>query len=152
MLQVAVNDKPVSPAYQNGEFRVTTTGIDTVLVIPQIQAKITFSGLIFSIYLPYSEFAGNTEGQCGEFWCQIVRFTMMKAKGWFLMNSVSPGTCDNNRKDDCMLPSGRIDPSCPNMAHEWHADDSYCEHPIQPSPTRMPNTCNTTICEVIKGR
>ncbi|XP_067349506.1 mucin-5AC-like isoform X4 [Channa argus] len=123
--QISVNDKAVSPAYQNGDFRITTTNIDTVLLIPKIHAKITFSGLIFSIYLPYSEFGGNTQGQCG--------------------------TCDNNRTDDCMLPSGKIDPSCPNMAHEWHANNSQCEHPVQPTPTPVPNICNTTICEVIKS-
>ncbi|XP_070762888.1 intestinal mucin-like protein [Enoplosus armatus] len=61
---ISVNDKNVSPAYQNGDFRITTTGIDTVLVIPKIHAKITFTGLIFSINLPYNEFANNTQGQC----------------------------------------------------------------------------------------
>uniref|UniRef100_A0A3Q1I939 Uncharacterized protein n=1 Tax=Anabas testudineus TaxID=64144 RepID=A0A3Q1I939_ANATE len=115
----------IHPAYQNGDFRIATTGIDTVLVIPKIHAKITFSGLIFSIYLPYNEFSGNTEGQCG--------------------------TCDNNRSDDCMLPSGKIDPSCPKMAHEWHVNNSQCEHPVQPTPTPTPSTCNATICEVIKS-
>nr|XP_046254811.1 mucin-5AC-like [Scatophagus argus] len=125
--EISVNGKPVSPAYQNSVFRITTTGIDTVLLIPQIQAKVTFSGLIFSIYLPYSEFGNNTEGQCG--------------------------TCDNNRTDDCMLPSGKIDPSCPNMAHQWHTNDSYCEPPPPPStPTPTPIPCNTTICELIKSR
>ncbi|KAI3376838.1 hypothetical protein L3Q82_000413 [Scortum barcoo] len=124
--QISVNDKPVSPAYQNGDFRITTTGIDTVLVIPKIHAKITFAGLIFSIYLPYSEFGNNTEGQCG--------------------------TCDNNRTNDCMLPSGKIDPSCPNMAHEWHTNNSYCEHPVHPTPTPTPHSCDTTICEIIKSR
>ncbi|GLD55652.1 mucin-5AC-like protein [Lates japonicus] len=123
--QISVNDRPVSPAYQNADFRIATTGIDTVLVIPKIHAKVTFSGLIFSIYLPYSEFAGNTEGQCG--------------------------TCDNNRTDDCMLPSGKIDPSCPHMAHEWHANNSYCEAPSHPTPTPKPDTCNTTICDIIKS-
>ncbi|XP_037652474.1 intestinal mucin-like protein [Sebastes umbrosus] len=122
--QISVNDKHVSPAYQTGDFRITTTGIDTVLVIPKIHAKITFSGLIFSINLPYSEFGGNTWGQCG--------------------------TCDNNRTDDCMLPSGKIDPSCPNMAHEWHANDSYCgQVPPKPTPIHIP--CDTTTCEIIKS-
>ncbi|XP_040894134.1 mucin-5AC-like [Toxotes jaculatrix] len=123
--QISVNDKPVSPAYQNSDFRITTTGIDTVLVIPQINAKITFSGLIFSIYLPYSKFHGNTEGQCG--------------------------TCDNNRTDDCMLPNGKIDPSCPHMAHEWHTNNSHCEPPVHPTPIPKPGPCNTNICEVIKS-
>ncbi|XP_070819696.1 mucin-5AC-like [Chaetodon trifascialis] len=123
--QISVNDKPVSPAYQNGDFRITTTGIDTVLIIPAIQAKITFSGLIFSIYLPYSEFANNTEGQCG--------------------------TCNNNRTEDCRLPSGTIDPSCSNMAHQWNTNNSHCEYPIQPLPTPAPNNCSVTICDIIKS-
>ncbi|XP_053177491.1 mucin-5AC-like [Scomber japonicus] len=125
--QVLVNDRPVSPAYQNHlrDFRVTTTGINTVVIIPKINAKITFSGLMFSIYLPYSEFGGNTQGQCG--------------------------TCDNNRTDDCMLPSGRVDPSCPHMAHEWHANNSNCEPPFHPTPVPTPNPCDSTICEIIKS-
>uniref|UniRef100_A0A8C9X5Y8 Mucin 5f n=1 Tax=Sander lucioperca TaxID=283035 RepID=A0A8C9X5Y8_SANLU len=126
--ETTVNGKHVSHAYQNEDFRITSTGIETVLVIPEIHAKITFSGLIFSIYLPYSKFAGNTEGQCG--------------------------TCDNNRTDDCMLPSGKIDPSCPNMAHEWHTNDSYCEqiyHPPTTTPMSTTSPCDTTICEIIKG-
>ncbi|XP_035538111.1 intestinal mucin-like protein [Morone saxatilis] len=124
--QISVNDKAVSPAYQNGDFRLTTTGIDTVLLIPKIHAKITFSGLIFSIYLPFSQFGGNTVGQCG--------------------------TCDNNRTDDCMLPNGKIDPSCPHMAHEWHANNSYCNRvPPTPPPTTTPTPCNTTVCEIMKS-
>uniref|UniRef100_A0AAQ5XS75 Mucin-5AC-like n=1 Tax=Amphiprion ocellaris TaxID=80972 RepID=A0AAQ5XS75_AMPOC len=108
-----------------GDFRVTTTGIDTVLVIGAIQAKITFSGLIFSIYLPYNLFAGNTEGQCG--------------------------TCDNNRTDDCRLPDGKIDPSCPNMARQWHTNDSSCDQPSPPPTTPAPDTCNATLCNIIKS-
>ncbi|XP_033996852.1 intestinal mucin-like protein [Trematomus bernacchii] len=124
--QISVNGRHVSPAYQNGDFRMTTTGIDTVLTIPQIHAKITFSGLIFSITLPYSQFGNNTWGQCG--------------------------TCDNNRTDDCMLPSGKIDSSCPNMAHEWHTNDSSCKQPPPtPTTTPTPDTCNTSICEIIKS-
>uniref|UniRef100_G3PLZ5 Mucin 5f n=1 Tax=Gasterosteus aculeatus aculeatus TaxID=481459 RepID=G3PLZ5_GASAC len=122
--QISVNDKPVSLAYQNKDFRLITTGIETVLVIPNIQAKITFSGLIFGIYLPYSDFGGNTQGQCG--------------------------TCDNNRTDDCRLPSGKIDPSCPDMAHEWRANTSHCER-VPPTPTPQPDVCNTTMCEIIKS-
>ncbi|XP_029354409.1 mucin-5AC-like, partial [Echeneis naucrates] len=123
--KVFVNDRLVSPAYQNHDFRIATTGIDTMLVIPKIHAKITFSGLIFSIYLPYSIFGGNTEGQCG--------------------------TCDNNRTNDCRSPNGKIDASCSHMAHEWHANDSSCEHRVEPTPTPTPPTCNTTICEIINS-
>ncbi|TKS70368.1 Mucin-5B Ovomucin, alpha-subunit [Collichthys lucidus] len=124
--QIYVNNKAVSLAYQTTEFSVTTTGIDTVLVIPQIHAKVTFSGLMFSIYLPYSIFGNNTQGQCG--------------------------TCTNNRTDDCRLPTGKIDPSCPNMAHEWHANGSLCEHPVQPKPTPTPTPCDTSICEIFESR
>ncbi|XP_034018458.1 mucin-5AC-like [Thalassophryne amazonica] len=122
--EIYVNEKRVNTAYQNNDFRITTTGINTVLVIPKIQAKITFSGLIFSIYLPYKQFSSNTMGQCG--------------------------TCDNNRKDDCMLPNGNIDPSCPDMAFEWHANNSYCEHVVP--PTLSPNPCDAAICEVITSK
>uniref|UniRef100_A0A3Q3S1G6 VWFD domain-containing protein n=1 Tax=Mastacembelus armatus TaxID=205130 RepID=A0A3Q3S1G6_9TELE len=126
---VFTNQVTQCPAYQNADFRITTTGIETVLLIPKIHAKVTFSGLIFSIYLPYSEFGGNTQGQCG--------------------------TCDNNRTDDCMLPNGKIDPSCPDMAHKWHTNDSYCDHRVEPTPTPTPTLtpapCDTTICELIKG-
>ncbi|KAI4830567.1 hypothetical protein KUCAC02_002188 [Chaenocephalus aceratus] len=124
-ITISVNDWHVSPAYQNGDFRITTTGIDTVLVIPKIGAKITFAGLIFSITLPYSKFGNNTWGQCG--------------------------TCDNNRTDDCMLPSGKIDASCPNMAHEWHTDSSCTQLPPTPTTTPTPDTCNTSICEIIES-
>lgn len=124
--EVLVNNKPINPAYQYNDFVVTTTGIDTVLVIGAIQAKITFSGLIFSIYLPYDLFGGNTEGQCG--------------------------TCDNNRTDDCRLPDGKIDPSCPNMAHQWHTNDTHCEQPPPPPTTPAPDTCNTTLCDIIISR
>ncbi|XP_035855779.1 intestinal mucin-like protein [Sander lucioperca] len=53
-----------------------------------------------------------------------------------------------------MLPSGKIDPSCPNMAHEWHTNDSYCEqiyHPPTTTPMSTTSPCDTTICEIIKG-
>uniref|UniRef100_A0A3Q1ESC7 Mucin 5f n=1 Tax=Acanthochromis polyacanthus TaxID=80966 RepID=A0A3Q1ESC7_9TELE len=124
--QVFVNNKLINPAYGHKDFGVTTTGIDTVLIIPAIQAKITFSGLIFSIYLPYNLFSGNTEGQCG--------------------------TCDNNRTDDCRLPDGKIDPSCPNMAHQWHTNGTDCGSPPPPPTTPAPDTCNTTLCNVIMSR
>lgn len=56
----------VNPAYKNEDFGLATTGIDTVLMISAIRAKITFSGLMFSISLPYGKFNHNTEGQCGQ--------------------------------------------------------------------------------------
>lgn len=183
-----MNDKLVNPAHENSDFRITTTGINTVLLIPAIHAKITFSGLIFGIYLPFSQFGGNTIGQCGQFYCinslwiwkiknqtQFIISTVwlfvktQSTVNWLLHDSrdtngkqadlrysnnecVSLGTCDNNRTNDCMLPSGKIDPSCPNMAHKWHANNSQCEHPIYPTPTPAPSPCDTNICEVLKSR
>ncbi|XP_068457638.1 mucin-2-like [Clinocottus analis] len=67
-----VNGKLVSPAYQNDDFRLVTAGIDTTLVIPKIHAKITFSGLIFGIYLPFSEFGGNTQGHVFELCHKVI--------------------------------------------------------------------------------
>uniref|UniRef100_A0A667WTS4 VWFD domain-containing protein n=1 Tax=Myripristis murdjan TaxID=586833 RepID=A0A667WTS4_9TELE len=122
---IYVNDKQVHPAYQTGDFRITTNGIETLLVIPAIDAKITFTGLIFSIYLPYDKFNHNTEGQCG--------------------------TCDNNRTDDCMLPNGKIDSSCPHMAHEWRLNNSRCQTEPPPTPPPSPPTCNATICDIISS-
>ena len=56
----------VNLPYINEDFEIFSTGIDTMLFIPAIEAKITFSGLMFSIYLPYEGFYQNTEGQCGQ--------------------------------------------------------------------------------------
>uniref|UniRef100_A0A8C5CIA8 Mucin 5f n=1 Tax=Gadus morhua TaxID=8049 RepID=A0A8C5CIA8_GADMO len=109
---VFVDGLRVNPAFKNKDFGLATTGIDTVLFIESIGARITFSGLMFSVYLPYEEFNHNTEGQCG--------------------------TCDNNRTNDCMLPSGEIALSCPYMAHEWQLNNSVCMHP--PTPTPSPTT------------
>ncbi|XP_038825088.1 intestinal mucin-like protein [Salvelinus namaycush] len=94
---IYVNQQRIIPAYETKDFRITDNGIETLLVIPAINAKVSFTGLMFSIYLPWDKFSGNTEGQCG--------------------------TCDNNRTDDCRLPNGTIDSSCPDMAHQWHVAD-----------------------------
>ncbi|XP_064826248.1 intestinal mucin-like protein [Oncorhynchus masou masou] len=104
---IYVNQQRIIPAYETKDFRITDNGIETLLVIPAINAKVSFTGLMFSIYLPWDKFSGNTEGQCG--------------------------TCDNNRTDDCRLPNGTIDSSCPDMAHQWHVADHNnnftCEKP-----------------------
>ncbi|XP_077594648.1 uncharacterized protein LOC144211353 [Stigmatopora nigra] len=126
---VYVNGKKVIPTYSNNDFIITSTVIEMVLRIPAIKAIVTFKGLLFSVDVPWSLFHNNTEGQCG--------------------------TCDNNRKNDCRLPSGQIDPSCPDMAGEWHVPDKnkpYCEKPPPPpTPTPLPTElpCDHEICEII---
>ncbi|XP_051915933.1 mucin-2-like [Hippocampus zosterae] len=126
---VYVNGKKVIPTYSNEDFIITSTAIELLLRIPAIEAIVTFKGLLFSVDVPFSRFHNNTEGQCG--------------------------TCDNNRKNDCRLPSGQIHSSCADMAHEWYVPDKnkpYCEKPPPPptpNPTPTQPTCNPEICEII---
>ncbi|XP_038843768.1 mucin-5AC-like [Salvelinus namaycush] len=126
---IYVNQQRIIPAYETKDFRITDNGIETLLVIPAINAKVSFTGLMFSIYLPWDKFSGNTEGQCG--------------------------TCDNNRTDDCRLPNGTIDSSCPDMAHQWHVADhnnSQCTPPPpEPTPTQ-PRDCDPPICHLIQSK
>uniref|UniRef100_A0A4W5NLR0 VWFD domain-containing protein n=1 Tax=Hucho hucho TaxID=62062 RepID=A0A4W5NLR0_9TELE len=125
---IYVNQQRIIPAYETKDFRITDNGIETLLVIPAINAKVSFTGLMFSIYLPWDKFSGNTEGQCG--------------------------TCDNNRTDDCRLPNGTIDSSCPDMAHQWHVaehNNSQCTTPPpEPTPTQPPG-CDPPICHLIQS-
>ncbi|XP_061772628.1 mucin-2 [Nerophis ophidion] len=126
---VYVNGKKVVPTYSNDDLIITSSSIELLLRIPAIEAIVMFKGLLFSIDLPYSLFHNNTEGQCG--------------------------TCDNYRKNDCRLPGGQIDPSCPDMAHEWNVPDKnkpYCNKvspPTTPLPTPTPPTCKPEMCEII---
>ncbi|XP_062405926.1 mucin-5AC-like [Sardina pilchardus] len=123
---IYVNHKRIYPAYSNSDFQVTNNGIEALVVIPAIGASIMFSGLQFSVELPWSKFHGNTEGQCG--------------------------TCDNNRTDDCLLPNGKIDPSCPDMAHHWKVNDSNCPVPPTPIPPTPCSPETTSICKIIASK
>uniref|UniRef100_A0A3B3CDT9 VWFD domain-containing protein n=1 Tax=Oryzias melastigma TaxID=30732 RepID=A0A3B3CDT9_ORYME len=130
---VLVNDKQVIPAYSNKDFTITSTAIELLLKIPEIGAIVTYKGLLFSVELPFSLFHDNTEGHCG--------------------------TCDNNRANDCRLPSGKIHPLCSSMANEWQVPDKnkpYCNKTtpgVTPSvtsrPGPTPSTCKSEICEVL---
>ncbi|MBN3302144.1 MUC2 protein, partial [Amia calva] len=134
---IYINNKQITPAYKNADLVITSTGINVVLEIPEINAEVLFNGLMFTISLPYSLFQQNTEGQCG--------------------------TCDNTRMNDCRLPSGNIDPSCSNMANHWKITDKnkpYCETPTPapppvttppPPPTTASTPCNPPICEIINS-
>lgn len=60
------NNKIVQPGFHKDGIYFSTLGINMIVEIPEIGATITFSGLIFSVKLPYSKFGNNTEGQCGK--------------------------------------------------------------------------------------
>ncbi|XP_061102940.1 mucin-5AC-like [Conger conger] len=125
--QIYVNHKKIIPTFESKDFRITNNGIETLLVIPAIDARVSFRGLMFSIHLPYSLFHGKTEGQCG--------------------------TCNNTRKDDCRLPNGTIDSSCPHMAHSWNVPENnqtHCLPPVPPPPP--PPECDPPICKIITSK
>ncbi|KAM6925967.1 mucin-5B-like [Lycodopsis pacificus] len=126
--KVFINGKLVIPTYSNDDFIITTTAIEMLLRIPEIEAVVMFKALFFSIDLPFSLFHHNTEGQCGN--------------------------CDNNRTNDCRLPNGQINPACSQMA-QWRISDKnkpYCENPSPPStpkPTAPGKPCHPDICEIL---
>ncbi|KAL9850938.1 mucin-5AC [Geothlypis trichas] len=122
------NKKIVGPGFKKDGISFSTLGINMIVEIEEIGAVITFSGLIFSVKLPYSKFGNNTEGQCG--------------------------TCTNNKEDECRLPSGKIISSCPQMAHHWIVDNNKSCHgvPIPPAITTPPPKpqCQTPpLCKLI---
>ncbi|XP_069018184.1 mucin-2-like [Embiotoca jacksoni] len=124
---VYINGKRVLPTYSNKDFIITSTAIEMLLKIPEIEAVVMFKGLLFSIDLPFSLFHHNTEGQCG--------------------------TCDNNRKNDCRLPNGEIHPSCSEMGYDWHVSDKNktdCKKlPTSPPPTATTTETPSPICEIL---
>ncbi|XP_034060549.1 mucin-2-like isoform X2 [Gymnodraco acuticeps] len=65
---VYINGKRVLPTYSNEDFIITTTSIELLMKIPEIEAVVMYKGLLFSVELPFSIFHNNTEGQC-EFKC-----------------------------------------------------------------------------------
>ncbi|MEQ2227428.1 hypothetical protein ILYODFUR_037624, partial [Ilyodon furcidens] len=125
---VSINGKKVIPTYSDKDFIITSSAIELLLKIPEIEAIITFRGLSFVVDLPFSLFHNNTEGQCGY--------------------------CDNNKTNDCRLPNGMIHPLCSEMAYDWRVENknkSYCENRPPPSPPPPPpSPCNPVICEIIK--
>lgn len=56
----------MSPGFQKHGIVVSQIGIKMYVTIPEIGVQVMFSGLIFSVQVPFSKFANNTEGQCGE--------------------------------------------------------------------------------------
>nr|XP_033784141.1 mucin-5AC isoform X2 [Geotrypetes seraphini] len=125
--RIKFNKLWVIPGFTKNGITVSTTGIRMIVEIPEIQAFISFTGMIFVVKLPFSKFGYNTEGQCG--------------------------TCTNNRKDDCRLPDGTIVANCSDMAPKWMInvrEKPYCS--VQPpvKPTSPPTPCLTPpVCEII---
>lgn len=87
------------------------------VTIPEIGVQVMFSGLIFSVEVPFSKFANNTEGQCG--------------------------TCTNDQKDECRLPGGAVVSSCSDMSGHWKVTDPNqpsCDGPPPAPSTVVPKT------------
>ncbi|XP_071664711.1 mucin-5AC [Patagioenas fasciata] len=122
------NQTIVKPGFKKDGIYFSRLGINMIVEIPEIGATITFSGLIFSVKLPYSKFGNNTEGQCG--------------------------TCTNNKSDECRLPSGKIISSCPQMAHHWIVDNNKSCHgvpipPVVTTPSPKPHCETPRLCKLI---
>lgn len=64
--EIIFNDRVVRPGFQKDGVSVSQIGIKMYVTIPELGVQVMFSGLIFSVEVPFSKFANNTEGQCGE--------------------------------------------------------------------------------------
>lgn len=65
-IQIIFNNKVVSPGFQQNGIVVSRVGIKMYVTIEEIGVQVMFSGLIFSVEVPFNLFANNTEGQCGK--------------------------------------------------------------------------------------
>ncbi|MGH0127546.1 UNVERIFIED_CONTAM: hypothetical protein FKN15_031300 [Acipenser sinensis] len=102
--------------------QISSTGIDMSVEIPELNAHMSFRGLMFVIRLPYSLFHGNTEGQCG--------------------------ICDNNKTNDCSGPNQVVE-SCSDSAHDWRINKMGCSKPTPP-PTpgeTWQSNCQDCVCD-----
>ncbi|CAH6793372.1 Muc5ac [Phodopus roborovskii] len=130
--QIIFNNKVVSPGFQQNGIVVSRVGIKMYVTIQEIGVQVMFSGLIFSVEVPFNLFANNTEGQCG--------------------------TCTNDKKDECRLPGGAVTSSCSDMALHWKVPNQpSCQGPpptstsviSSPSPTPCPPS---PICQLILSK
>ncbi|XP_059959703.1 mucin-5AC [Mesoplodon densirostris] len=110
--EITFNGEVVRPGFQKDGIVVSQIGTKMYVTIPALGVQVMFSGLIFSVELPFSKFANNTEGQCG--------------------------TCTNDQKDECRLPGGAVVPSCSDMPGHWNV--TYPGQPSCPRPPLMPTT------------
>ncbi|XP_006893417.1 PREDICTED: mucin-5AC [Elephantulus edwardii] len=112
--QVFFNNRTVQPGFRSNGIVISQLGIKMYVSIPALGVQVMFTGLIFSVEVPFSKFANNTEGQCG--------------------------TCTNDQKDDCRLPDGAVVASCSEMSDHWKVtspDQPSCH---KPPPTPLPTT------------
>ncbi|XP_012888811.1 PREDICTED: mucin-5AC [Dipodomys ordii] len=131
--QILFNDEVVSPGFQRNGIAVSRVGIKMYVTIHEIGVQVMFSGLIFSVEVPFHTFANNTEGQCG--------------------------TCSNNQRDECRLPRGAVASSCSQMAGHWKVHipgQPSCSGPPPPPssvvPTPPPAWCPPSpLCQLILG-
>ncbi|XP_040183628.1 mucin-5AC-like isoform X10 [Rana temporaria] len=131
--RIRFNNIWISPGFTKDGITITTAGVKMNVEIPEIDAFISFSGMIFVINLPFSKFAYNTEGQCG--------------------------TCSNNSTEDCRMPDGKIVKDCSAMAPHWRVNTTTpgCSKPPPPTPPSPtpppptpPPTCKSSqLCDII---
>ncbi|XP_066217584.1 mucin-5AC [Saccopteryx leptura] len=129
--EIIFNNKVVSPGFGKDGILVSQIGIKMYVTIPEIGVQVLFTGLVFSVTVPFSKFANNTEGQCG--------------------------TCTNDPKDDCRLPGGAVVTSCSDMSMHWkvtNPDQPSCHGPPPTLPavgtTTPPVPCPPSpICQLI---
>ncbi|XP_036895115.1 mucin-5AC isoform X2 [Sturnira hondurensis] len=129
--EILFNNNVVRPGFAKDGIVVSQIGIKMYVSIPEVGVQVMFSGLIFSVDVPFSKFANNTEGQCG--------------------------TCTNNRKDECRLPGGAVVASCSDMSWHWkvtNPDQPTCHGPPptppRGGPTTLPTSCPPSpICQLI---
>lgn len=136
--EIIFNGEVVRPGFQKGGIAVFQVGIKMYVSIPKLGVQVMFSGLIFSVEVPFSKFANNTEGQCG--------------------------TCTNDQKDECRLPGGTVVASCSDMSGHWkvtYPGQPSCHGPPPTSgepgtsptprePGTLPTPCPPSpICQLI---
>ncbi|XP_056318433.1 mucin-5AC [Danio aesculapii] len=126
---IYLNNKKVRLPFQYEDVRATETGMESIVVLSEIDTQISFTGTMFSIHLPWQKFNGNTEGLCG--------------------------VCDNNQINDCRLPNGTIISSCQEMASYWHAHDSKNSKnllPPRPESTSVSSCAYSAMCKIIEHK
>ncbi|XP_012668767.1 mucin-5AC [Otolemur garnettii] len=118
--EIIFNGEVVRPGFQKNGIMVSRVGIKMYVTIPELGVQVMFSGLIFSVEVPFSKFVNNTEGQCG--------------------------TCTNDQKDDCRMPGGAVAASCSEMSGLWNvtnSDQPSCHRPRLAPTTVGPTTVGT---------